>query len=157
MAKKTNYWPAIKVPFWILVAWAVAGLIIANISFSTYMSVFGQWAALLLTVAVFAFLGYTAVKDHKLPKGDIFKAGALCGALSGLVGAVVGVIMINTVPQLTEYSVTMAVEKAGSAVDTAMVESWIKIGAYIQLIIGPVISAAIGGVISWITALIVKN
>jgi len=146
-----DYWEIIKIPAYILIAWSILGLIISIISFSLYVTIFSSLASWLLTIAVFGFIGWTTIKDHKETIKIAVWSGALAGIISGFIGAILGIIMFYLVPEVIQA----AIAQAGA--NAAAVESFIAIGIYIGLITGPLFSAIIGAIISAIAALIAKR
>lgn len=150
----TDYWKIIKLPTYVSVAWVVAGLITSKISFSIYQAIFSPSANWALTIAVFAFIGWTAVKDHKETIKIAAWAGALSGAISGLAGAVTGLIMFYLVPNLLQYMLSQA---AAQGVAVASVQQFIVIGMYLGLVTGPLISAIVGAILSAIAGLVAKK
>lgn len=150
----TDYWKIIKLPTYVSVAWVLAGLITSKISFSIYQTVFSPSANWALTIAVFAFIGWTAVKDHKETIKIAAWAGALSGAISGFIGAVTGLIMFYLVPDLLQYMLSSA---AAQGIPVASVQQFMVIGMYIGLVTGPLISAIVGAILSAIAAWIAKK
>ncbi len=145
------YWKIIKIPTYVLVGWSLLGFITAIISSSLYISIFSSSASWLLMIAVFGFIGWTAVKDHKQTVKIAAWSGALAGAVSGLAGAVLSIFLVYFVPSVILYAASQA------GVDPASIQGIMKIGVYIGLITGPLFSALIGAAISAIAALIAKK
>jgi hypothetical protein len=145
------YWKIIKIPTYILIGWNILGFIAAIASFSLYISVFSSSANWLLMVAVFGFIGWTVVKDHKQTTKIAAWSGALSGAIAGIVGAIIGILMFYFVPSVIMYAATQA------GADPAAIQGFMKIGIYIGLITGPLFSALVGAAISAIAALIAKK
>jgi len=152
-AKKdfSEYWKIIKIPSYVLIGWSLIALIISIASFSMYITIFSPWSNWILTIAVFSFIGWTAIKDHKETIKVASWAGALTGLITGLIGAVFGIIMFYLVPEVIQAAVAQA------GVNAEAVQSYMKIGIYIGLITGPLVSALIGALISAIAALIAKK
>ena len=147
----SEYWKIIKIPVYVLIAWNILGFILSLISFSLYMTIFSSSGSLILTIAIFGFIGWTAVKDHKQTAKIAAWSGALTGAIAGFIGAIIGIVMFYIVPEMTQ----LAIVQAGA--NAAAVEGFIKIGIYMGLITGPLISGIIGAIIALITALIAKK
>lgn len=150
----TDYWKIIKLPTYVSVAWVLAGLITSKISFSIYQAIFSPSANWALTIAVFAFIGWTAVKDHKETIKIAAWAGALSGAISGFIGAVTGLVMFYLVPDLLQYMLSSA---AAQGIAVASVQQFMVIGMYIGLVTGPLISGVVGAILSAIAAWIAKK
>ena len=150
-----DYWKIIKIPTYVLVGWSVLGFIVAIVSFTLYTTIFSSSASWLLMIAVFGFIGWTAIKDHKQTTKIAAWSGALAGAISGLVGAVLGILMFYFVPAVMQYTIAQAAQQPG--VDVAAIQGFMKIGVYIGLITGPLFSALIGAAISAVAALIAKK
>ena len=147
----SEYWHIIKIPAYVLIAWGILGLIISMVSFSLYSTIFSPLAGWILTIAVFGFLGFTTIKDHKQTVKIAAWAGALTGIISGFIGGILSILMFYLAPQVIQA----AVAQAGQ--DPAAVQAFMEIGIYIGLITGPIISGIIGAVISLIAALIAKK
>lgn len=145
------YWPIIKVPFYILLAWTFAAIIIGKISISLYFSIFSGYASLLLQVAVYAFIGYSVIADHKGTPGISMWSGIITGVLLGLIGGVLGIFTPFLAPELIDASVEQAVSQ-GAPEDT--VRTWIQISSYIGVLIGPIIGAIFGAIVSGISGVI---
>ena len=135
------YWNIFKIPFFVLVLWIILGLILALSAWDTYRSIFTGIPNWIITIAAFAFIGYTTIKDHKGGLANAFWAGALCGIFIGLIAGIVGLIMVYTVPALTDMAIAEAVRKGATE---ASVRGFIEIGAYIGLVTGPLINGIIG-------------
>lgn len=147
----SHYWKIIKIPTYVLVGWSLLGIIIAIASFPLYISIFSSSASWLLMLAVFGFIGWTAVKDFKQTTKIAAWSGALAGAVSGLIGAVLSILMVYFVPSVILYAASQA------GVDPASIQDIMKIGVYLGLITGPLISGLLGAGISAIAALIAKK
>lgn len=148
-----DYWKIIKVPTYVLIAWSVLGFIISIISFSLYTTIFSPLASWFLMLAVFGFLGWTTIKDHKETTKIAAWSGALAGIISGFVGAILSIVMINFVPAALQLALAQ-VSQGGA---TQISEGFIKIATYFSLITGPLFSAIIGAIIAVIAALIAKK
>jgi len=146
-----DYWKIIKIPTYILVAWGILGFIISIISFSLYNTIFSPLAGWILTIAVFGFIGWHSVKDHKHGIKVSAWAGALAGAISGFAGAIIAFLMFYFVPE-----VLFAVASQAGA-DPAAMQGFMAIGIYIGFITGPLVSGIIGAILSAIAALIAKK
>ena len=146
-----DYWKIIKIPTYVFIGWSILGLILAIISFDLYGTVFNTASGLIFSIAVFGFVGWTAVKDHKQTIKISAWAGALTGVVSGFVGAIIGILMFYIVPDI----IFAAAAQAGA--DPSAIQGVMAIGIYIGLITGPLISGLIGALISSIGALIAKK
>lgn len=146
-----DYWKMIRIPTLILITYSVLALIISFISFEIYTIIFSPLPGLVLTIAVFGFIGWHAVKEFKETVKVAAWAGALSGVISGFVGAILGIIMFYTVPDL----ILMAASRAGA--DPSQLQGIMTIGMYIGLIMGPLFSGIIGAIISSIAGLIAKK
>jgi hypothetical protein len=148
------YWGVIKIPLAILVGWSVAALIIANVSYSLYKSIFSGIAGLIFGIAVYGFIGWTTVKDHSGTIKQGSWAGALTGLIGGFAGAIIGFLLISMVPGVVEDAVAQGVQR-GAPADA--VRQSVQIGMYIAFISGPLFGAVIGAIISAVGALIAKK
>lgn len=149
-----QYWEIIKTPTLVLIVWSVLGLIVSLISFSLYMKIFSSIAGWVISIAMLAFAGWIAVKDHKENIGVAAWSGALTGAIAGFVGAIISIIMFYTVPQLYELAIQSVVSQG---IDAETVRSMLSITIYIGLITGPLISGVVGAILAAITGLIAKK
>lgn len=147
----SDYWKIIKVPTYILIAWSILGFIISIISFSLYATIFSPLAGIILIIAVFAFVGWTSVKDHKQGIKISAWAGALSGAIYAFIGGIVGILMIYFVPDVLFF------QAAQAGVDVASIEGTVKIFSFVGLIINPLFFGLIGAGVSAIAALIAKK
>ncbi|MBU1976047.1 MAG: hypothetical protein KKG59_06610 [Nanoarchaeota archaeon] len=146
------YWKIIQIPVYILVLWSLAGLFTAKYALDSYLKVFGSpWAAA-IGIAVYAIVGYLAVADHKFNIKLAAWAGALTGIISAFIGAIIGIILLTWVPEITENAVQQAIEQGAPE---EIIRGFMTIGAYVQLVLGPLFSgllaagvAAIGGLIA---------
>lgn len=147
----SEYWKFIKVPTYVLIAWSVLGFITSIISFSLYATIFSSLANWILTIAVFSFIGWTAIKDHQQTKKIAAWSGALAGIIAGFAGAIISILMFYLVPEVIQA----ALAQAGA--NAAAVEGFLKIGIYIGLITGSLVSGIFGAIIAVIAALIAKK
>ena len=145
------YWHFTKIPMLILVLWGIASIIVAKFSLYWYSTIFGGIAGILVQIAVFAFIGYTAIAENKGTPSISAWAGAIAGAVTGLIGAVLGILLVYFVPQIIEPAVQEAIAKGAQE---SMVRSMIQIGQYISFVTGPLFGAFIGALISWIAGLV---
>ncbi len=152
MAKKESilqkYWKIIKVPVLIFIGYSILASIVAAISFETFMTFFGGWSGLIITVVVFGFIGYTTVKEHKQGIGQAAAAGAIAGVIAGLAGAVLSILMSFIAPHVIEQTVQQIVAQGGMAREQA--ESLVTLLTYLGLVIGPVRQAIIGTILALI-------
>lgn len=148
------YWKIIRIPLAILVGWSLLGLIIAIINYNLYTQIFSNISGWILTIAIFGFIGYSTTKDHKGENKHGFWAGGITGVIYGFIGAIIAIIMINLIPDISAAALARA---STQGVDPATMEKFIKIGLYVGLITGPLFSGVIGAIISWIGGLIGKK
>ncbi|MFH1590504.1 MAG: hypothetical protein ABIC95_01115 [archaeon] len=149
------YWPIIKLPFWALLIWNVAAMVVAWVSFDLFQSIFSQWASLLIGVAAFGFAGYTAVKDHKGGIRHAAWSGALLGVAIGLVGAVIYIVMLAFVPQIIDLAMAQVPPEAGMGRD--QLATMMQMMSYIQLITGPLFNALIGALLGAVSGFVAKK
>ena len=150
----SDYWAIIKIPTLVLIAWAVLGFIFSIISFSLYQTIFSSVAGWILTIAVFSFIGWTTVKDHKGTVGIAAWGGALSGVIAGFIGAIIAILMFYFVPAFSQLAIAQATAQGA---DVAMVRNFMAIGIFIGLITGPLINGLVGAAISAIAGLIAKK
>jgi hypothetical protein len=146
-----DYWKIIKIPTYVLVGWSVLGFIVSIVSFSLYATIFSAGASWVLMIAVFGFIGWTIIKDHKESVKIAAWGGALTGAIAGFAGAIISIFMFYLVPEVIQA----AIMQAGA--NAAAVESFMAVAIFIGLITGPLVSGIIGAVITGIVALIAKK
>ncbi len=151
--KDFNYiWDIIDVSVFIIVIYSLLDLVF---SVTTYINkLFPSWIfGTALTIFAFGLIGYKAVKQKDKP-GQIAKYGAYAGAITGFVGAIIGIITFYFFPERLVDAIQQAVQ-AGA--DPAMVQTVMKIGLFASLVFSPAINAGIGALISWISGLIFKK
>jgi len=148
------YWKIIKIPTLLLVLWAIIAFIVAKFSMYWYKTLFQSFAGLILQIAIFAFVGYAAIAEHKGGPKTAAWAGALTGIIVGFIGAIVAIIMVNFVPEIIDDAVAQAVAQ-GAAAD--MVRNITNVMMYVGLVTGPLFGGLFGALISWISGLITKK
>lgn len=148
------YWKVIKVPVIVLISWSIVAIVVAKLSMYWYQSIFSGWAGFIFQIAIFSFVGYAMVAENKGQIKNSAWAGALTGILAGSAGAILSIITINYVPELIEQSVRQAVAQG---VPEATVRQMIKVGMYIGLVTGPLITGLLGALISGISGLVTKK
>ncbi|MFH1510607.1 MAG: hypothetical protein ABIF10_02860 [Candidatus Woesearchaeota archaeon] len=149
------YWAIIMCPLLLLVLWNLAALVTALVSYSTYRSIFSWLPGLIVSIAIYGFIGWSTIKDHKGKASNAGWAGALTGAIAGVIGAALGLVMIAAVPAV----LTDAMARAGTqAVSEATMKNMMLVGGLVGFVTGPLFGGLVGGLISWIAGLIaLKN
>lgn len=148
------YWEKINLPFFVLLAWSIAALIVAFVSIETYSIIFSGVNNIIVQILVLAFVGYTMAEYKTTSCSQCAWGGALTGVLAGFVGAVVSLILIYTAPQILNQAITQATAQGA---DAGMVEVFARIGAWVGLITGPLIAGLLGGLIAWLAGLVTKK
>jgi len=148
------YWKIIRIPLAILVAWSLIGLIIAIVNYTLYTQIFSNISGWIITIAVFGFIGYTTTKDHKGEKKHSFWAGGIAGAISGFITAIISIIRLYLVPEVSVEAIAIGTSRG---IDAATMETSLVISTYAGLILIPLVSGLIGAIISWIGGLIGKK
>jgi len=148
------YWNIVRVPFFILIGWQVLGLIMSFVSVGLYISIFGSISGWILTVAVFGFIGYIAVKDHKGSYKEAMLAGLMTGAMAGLAGAIIGIIMVNVSAGYVEMLVG---QMTAQGLSDEMARQYISMGSYIGILAGPVVNGIVGLVLALLGGLVGKK
>ena len=143
-----DYWKIIKLPVYIIVGWSVLSFIMSIISYDLYSNIFSSGAGFVLMLAIFGFIGWTAVKDYKGTVKIGAWSGALAGAITGFVGAIISILMFYIVPDV----ILAAAAQAGA--DPSQIQGFMAIGIYIGLVTGPLFSGLIGALLSTIAAFI---
>ncbi len=59
-------------------------------------------------IAVFGFIGWTMVKDHKKVVKTAAWGGALTRVIVGLVGAIISILMFYPVPEVIQSAIMQA-------------------------------------------------
>jgi magnesium-transporting ATPase (P-type) len=108
-----------------------------------------------ITIFVFGFISYLVLQDKKAPKDLFFsgKIGLYAGALIGFISAVLGIISYYLFPQRILDQLAQLTAASGTQISSAM----IQIGLYAGLVIGPISTAIIGGIISLVATLILRK
>ena len=151
------YWHIIMIPVLILVLWNVAAFVVAYYSYSTYKSIFSGYSGLVLALAMYAFVGWTTVKDHKGTVKNGAWAGAVTGVLVGLIAAIINLLMVSMVPMIVQEAVAAALKQGTAGINAARVQEFMMLGLYFGLLIGPLINGAIGALVGAIGALVGKK
>ena len=138
------YWKIIKIPLVLLIGYSVVGVVVAMVNYSTYRSIFNTWSGRIISLAIYGFIGWSAVKDHQARLGQSAWAGAITGVISGIAGAILYWVLLSNVPEFTTELMARATAQ-GAAVDPSI----FKMGAYIQFITGPLLGGLLGAVISF--------
>lgn len=145
------YWDIIEVPVYILAGISLVGLLLQLVGGSAVAKYVGylDW---LLTIGVFASIGYYVAARRKMGAGFAAKSAALAGLISGLFAAVLSVVSYYLFPSLFSEAIQNAVAQGAPR---EIVEMGVKIGVYAGLLIGPVVNAGIGAGIgalaAWLT------
>lgn len=148
------YWKIIKYPVFVIIGYSLLGFIISLVSYQTYISIFSNISGIFLGIIVFAFVGWTTVKDHKGSIKESAWAGVLTGVISGCIGGIISVLMFYLVPQVIQDALAKAAQQGANP---DMVSNFMKIGVYIGIVVAILINAVLGAVISAITALIAQK
>jgi hypothetical protein len=148
------YWNIIKYPLYVISGWYILGLIFAVISFETYLQVFSNISGIILSVLVAAFAGWSTIKDFKGEVRYAAWSGALLGVISGLVSSIIALIMFFGIPQMMTQAIQAATAQ-GAPSDVAA--QFIKLGIFIGLLLGPIVSGLFGALISVISGFIAKK
>jgi hypothetical protein len=151
--KDFNYiWDIIEVPVFIIVIYSLLDLVF---SISTYINKIFPSSILSALITIFAFglIGYNAAKQKSEPN-ESARYGAYAGLITGFVSAIIGIITFYFYPE----KIADALAKAAQAgADMSMVKTFMKIGIYASLVLSPIINAAIGAFIAWISGMIFKK
>lgn len=145
-------WDLIELSVFIIVGYQLLDL---AFSISLYVdkvipaSIFG----ILILVFAFGTIGYNGVKRNE-ESNKIAKYGAYSGLITGFVGAIIGILMFYFFPEKIALAIQQAVEQGA---DAQAAQTFMKIGIYLNLIIGPAINAGIGALVSWISGLVFKK
>ena len=146
------YWNIIEFPFYLLLVWTLGAFIISMFSFSLYLSIFSWYSGLIVSLALFGIVGWSAVKDHKATIKESAWAGAVLGAMIGVVSAVVSILIVYLVPAFIDYSLQQALN-SGAQVSRDMLITISKVSSFISLITAPLINGLIGAAIAAVAGL----
>ncbi|MBS3084657.1 hypothetical protein J4411_01975 [Candidatus Pacearchaeota archaeon] len=106
-----------------------------------------------VTLFVFGFIGYKISRKKKtVVKSG--KAGAWAGIIAGLISAVLGILSFYLFPERIAEILQAAAQQG---IDTNASMTIIQIGIYLNIIILPLIYAAIGALFSWLGFFIFKK
>lgn len=148
-----NYvWDLIDSSVIILVVYSLLELIF---SVSIYIDKIFPVAIFSIILSIFAFslIGYEGRKKKEEAK-YVARFGAYAGLIVGFVSAIIGIVTFYFYPE----KIALALQKAReSGADMAVVQSMMKIGIYINIVLLPAINAGIGALIAWISFLIFRK
>jgi hypothetical protein len=150
--KDFNYvWEIIETPVIIIVLYSLLDLAFPINSYVNEL--FPSWI-LSTTISLFAFglIGYNTIKKEKEPTPG--KYGAYAGLITGFIGAIIGIITFYLFPEKIADALRQA---AQSGADMSTVQTFMKIGIYVNLVLSPAINAGIGALIAWISGMIFKK
>ena len=151
--KDFNYiWDLIELSVFIIVGYQLLDLAF-SISFHIDKFIPASIFGILVLVFAFGTIGYNGVKRNE-KSNKIAKYGAYSGLITGFVGALIGILTFYFFPEKIALAIQQAVEKGA---DAQTVQTFMKIGIYANLILGPAINAGIGALVSWISGLAFKK
>ncbi len=149
--EKAGYWDLMETSVIIFVAYSLFSVVVPlNNLLGTVVS---SIISVAVTVFAFGLIGYKISKDKKtnIKSG---KVGAWTGVVVGLVYALIAILTFYLFPEKIAEAISAA---AKQGLTTNVTKAMIEIGLYINLIILPLIYAALGAFISWISFLIFKK
>ena len=151
MTKEENFkkiWELIELPVILMIAWTIISLAadFEGLLGTTIASILG-W---MVTLLVFGYVGLIAVKNSQTI-GFSAKIGAITGAISGLVGAILTIGWYYIFPGRFA-NVIVQMMSAGMAEKAA--DSMLQVGLLFGIITGPIANAVLGTIIAVIAALI---
>jgi Na+/proline symporter len=152
--KDFNYvWDIIECPVFVIIIYSLLELFF---SISKYIekvipaNIFG----IILAIFIFGWIGYNASRENDEEPSRAAKYGAYAGMIVGFVSAIIGIITFYFYPEKLAESLQKA---AQAGADMAMVQTFMKIGIYANLVLSPAIYAGIGAFIAWISGMIFKR
>lgn len=149
--EKAGYWDLMETSVIIFVAYSLFSVVVPlNNLLGTVVS---SIISVAVTVFAFGLIGYKISKDKKT-NVKLGKVGAWTGVVVGLVYALIAILTFYLFPEKIAEAISAA---AKQGLTTNVTKAMIEIGLYINLIILPLIYAALGAFISWISFLIFKK
>lgn len=107
-----------------------------------------------LQISIFAYIGFK-LTESKIQKSSLsFFAGFVSGAIVSFVGAIIGILSLYFFPSNYSYAIDLILQQ-GVTEEVALTS--LQFAAGINLVLGPIITGLIGGIISWISFLIFKK
>jgi len=149
-----DFWPVIRIPVFILIGWSLLGVIAAKVSMDIYLTVFGNSVNLVVGILVYLFVGYNLVAEHEQETSASVKAGVWTGVFYGFGIAILGIVSVFFVPEIFTQAINTAVA-AGASRESAM--NLLRLGAYLSLLIQPIIGAISGAVFSGVAGWATKK
>ena len=147
-----HYWEFIETPVFVLIIWAFIGLVFPIKDYvPTLIYSIISWV---ITILVFGYLGYVVVKEKSNTPGDCAKAGAYTGAIVGLAGAVLAITFFYISPGIFDSTLQQMIN---AGLDAQSANTYLQIGLFSGIITGPLISAIVGALVSWISGLIFRK
>lgn len=152
---------AAKIPFIIIASFYLLSLITGLLSFSLYQSIFmNSLLAYVVIIAAFTIGAHVALVDYEIPQKRVIQGGVLAGLGLGLLSAFISIILLKHTA-LMGASVDLALAKIAASgsplVDRAMLETTIMIGAYLSIVLSPIVNGAFGALFSWIGVLVTNK
>jgi len=151
--KVDHLWEIIRVPLFILIVYSILTSFLPSDIYNS--KTFPLWIInSLVSLFSFGYVGYKSIKIMNNSKFAI-KAGAYTGAILGLIGAILGLVLVYFFPERFE---SVFIEMSNSLhLEKSIIKYVFKIISWINLIIGPIFNGLIGALISWLSALIFKK
>ncbi|MCF7798528.1 hypothetical protein K9M74_01350 [Candidatus Woesearchaeota archaeon] len=149
------YWDYFKLPFFIMLGWTVLGSILAFVDFATYQSIFTPLVGIIVQVLLFGFAGFTLYEDAKdATLGHATWSGALTGVSIGFISAVVSLILLFTLPAMSQVIVNQAAAK-GVTLSASQIDM-MKYLSFTSLISAPIVSGLLGAACGVVGGLVAK-
>lgn len=144
-----HYWEFMDVSVIIFVVYSLANAVFP------FSSLIGNTLSAVLSFLVMIFVfGLVGFRLSRTGEKNYPRTGAYAGIVLGLIAAAVAIVTFYFFPG----SIAETLQKAANAgANPATIETFMKIGLFIGLIIDPAIYAAIGALLVWISKFIFKK
>ena len=146
-----NIWEVIKIPSYVMIAWSILGLVLFATMTSLQKEI--QYFSWIVLIIVFGLVGHYGIKA-KFKLGQIAKSGAYCGAITGLFGAVLNLIVFLVYPAIFQQAI---LEMTAAGLSPEQAKNYFQFSMYFGIVIGPLFSAAMGALVSFIAGYLLKE
>ena len=135
------YWPFIKNPFYVLLVWSILGLVAIYLDYGLYSILFSSLLGLVISILAFVYIGAMGRKIKGFVHKDAALAAGFCGLFIGFIKAVIGLIIIYTVPEVVQL-ITSKATAAGA--NPALVLQTVQAVAFFNIFTSPLFHLILG-------------